>query len=265
MSVCARLRRSVFIGALSAAFAILPVWSQSAPADEKSPADQPPKAETQKEIPPVVPNDVAPVDKRVFGVLPNYRTAEAQLPFEPITPKQKFLIATKDSFDLPVLGTTAAFAALSQLQGSGNSVYGQGMKGFAYRYGISYVDQVIGNYFPEAIVPTLFHTDPRYFRKGTGSVKSRLWYAVDHIFICRNDNGNTTFNVNEFVGNGLASATGLAYHVQQRTLGDAVYQMGTYLTSDMIGQVAKEFWPDVKKHLHHKHPDALTSTSTSGN
>src|SRR5437899_1398593 len=77
-------------------------------------------------------------DKRAFGVIPNYRTAEGSVPFQPITVKQKFAIAAKDSFDYPVFGTTGFFAGLSQLQGSANEVYGQGMKGFAHRYGISY-------------------------------------------------------------------------------------------------------------------------------
>lgn len=192
----------------------------------------------------------APPDKRMFGVLPNYRTAESGLPFQPITPKQKFMIATKDSFDWPVFLNTSFFAGLSQLEGSDNEVYGQGMKGFAHRYGISYADQVIGNYFPEAIVPSLLHMDPRYYRKGQGSKGGRVLYAMSRIFVAKNDNGRLTFNYNEFVGNALASAVTLSYHTHERTLGDAVYQMGfTYMTADMIGQVLKEFWPDVKNHF----------------
>src|SRR5947207_4418408 len=186
-----------------------------------------------------------PEDKRVFGVLPNYRTAESSVPFKPITTKQKFTIATKDSFDYPVLGTTAFFAGLSQLQGSGNNVYGQGAKGFAHRYAISYADQVAGNYFPEAIVPTLFHKDPRYFRKGQGSTGSRVLYAMSRIFVSKSDSGKTNFNSPEIVGNGLAALTGVAYHVHERTAGDALSQWGlTYITTDMFGQVMKEFWPD---------------------
>src|SRR5580704_9571004 len=114
-------------------------------------------------------------DKRAFGVMPNYRTADGTVPFQPITTKQKFTIATKDSFDGPVFLTTGLFAGLSQLEGADNNVYGQGVKGFAHRYGINYADQVIGNYFPEAIVPALLHMDPRYFRKGQGAKWGRLY------------------------------------------------------------------------------------------
>src|SRR5260370_34508143 len=197
---------------------------------------------------------VQPVeDKRVFGVLPNYRTAEGAVPFRPITTKQKFTIATKDSFDYPVFMTTGAWAGLSQLQGSDNNVFGQGAKGFAHRYGINYADQLIGNYFPEAFVPTLFHKDPRYFRKGEGSKKGRLGYAISRIVVARNDNGVTTFNSSEIVGNALASLAVMTYHPHERNLKAGLYQWGvTYIGSDMVGQILKEFWPDIKRKLFHK-------------
>ena len=44
----------------------------------------------------------APPDKRIFGVLPNYRTANETAVYTPITIKQKFIIGTKDSFDYPL-------------------------------------------------------------------------------------------------------------------------------------------------------------------
>jgi len=192
----------------------------------------------------------APENKRMFGVLPNYRMAEGSAPFQPITTKQKFIIATKDSFDYPVFLTTAFFAGLSQLQGSDNSLYRQGVRGFAHRYGFSYADQVMSNFFPEAIVPALFHKDPRYFRKGEGSKGSRLVYATGRIFVSRSDSGATTFNSPEILGNGLAALAGMTYHTQGRTAGDVLTQWGiTYIGTDMVGQVLKEFWPDIKRKL----------------
>src|SRR5215469_15962468 len=43
-----------------------------------------------------------PLDKRVFGVFPNYRTTDGTQPFAPITTRQKFAIGLKDSFDWPI-------------------------------------------------------------------------------------------------------------------------------------------------------------------
>jgi hypothetical protein len=185
-------------------------------------------------------------DRRAFGVLPNYRTAEASVPFQPLTIKQKFTIATKDSIDYPVFFTTAFFAGVSRFGRSNDDVYGPGAKGFIYRYGVSYGDQVTSNYFPEAIIPALFHDDPRYFRKSEGSIKSRVLYATDHIFIGRTDTGATTVNAPEILGNGLGAVAGLSYHSRQRTAGDALSEFGTLVTADMVGNIAKEFWPDLK-------------------
>jgi hypothetical protein len=169
------------------------------------------------------------------------------MPFAPLTTKQKFRIATKDSIDYPVFLTTAFFAGISRLERSGGDVHGPGANGFAYRYAISYADQVSSNYFPEAIIPALFHDDPRYFRKSEGSIKSRAFYSIDHIFIGRTDTGATTFNAPEILGNGLAAVTGISYHSHERTAGDALSEFGTLLTADMAGNIAKEFWPDLKR------------------
>jgi hypothetical protein len=48
----------------------------------------------------------------VFGMLPNYRTADASQEGTVLTAKQKFSIAAKDSFDYPLVALAAAFAGL---------------------------------------------------------------------------------------------------------------------------------------------------------
>src|SRR5690349_10616982 len=93
-------------------------------------------------------------DKRIFGVLPNYRTADGTKEFRPLTWKQKFTIGAKDSFDYPFYFLSGAFASLSQLEDQ-NPSFGQGLKGFAKRYGTSYGDQLIGNMMTESLWPSL--------------------------------------------------------------------------------------------------------------
>jgi hypothetical protein len=238
---------------LSGLFLCVSLFGQSDPPVK----DPPPPPPVKQQPGQLADTSQDPVDKRVAGVIPNYRTANASAPFQPIAAKEKFNIALKDSVDYPVYFTTAFFAGISALQGSDDEVYGGGVKGFAHRVGISYADQVVGNFFPEAIVPSIFHLDPRYFRKGTGTIKGRLWYAVNRIFVCRNDNGNLSFNANELVGNTLAASVAMSYHVHERTAGDAAEQFSTYIESDMAGQVIKEFWPDVKRWYQNRHHHAV--------
>src|SRR6202022_584613 len=97
-----------------------------------------------------------------------------------------------------------------------NPTFGQGMKGFGKRYGTAYGDQMIGNMFTEGIMPSLLHEDPRYFRRGVGSKKSRLVYAITRIFITKTDSGRTMFNFAEVGGNSIAAAISNAYSPDTR-------------------------------------------------
>jgi hypothetical protein len=115
--------------------------------------------------------------KRILGIVPNYRTSPSLQNYEPLTPGEKFKLATEDSFDRG----TIALAALSGGEGqltNANRSFGQGAPGFGRYFGAAYGDFVIGDYMTEAVFPTLLHQDPRYFRRGTGSGWSRLGYAI---------------------------------------------------------------------------------------
>ncbi|MBV8807479.1 MAG: hypothetical protein JO033_02295 [Acidobacteriaceae bacterium] len=185
-------------------------------------------------------------DKRVLGVLPNYRTAEMNAVGQPLTPGQKFKIAAKDSFDYPLILLGAAYAGLYQLEDS-HSEFGQGFEGYMKRFGTSYCDQVTGNMFTEAFLPILLHQDPRYFRMSEGSFGRRTWYAVSRIFVAHTDSGKTVFNYSEIAGNGIASAIGLSYYPDNRNVPDYMMNWGIQLGTDATSQVLKEFWPDIKR------------------
>src|SRR5690242_7336266 len=74
----------------------------------------PPPATQNAEPAPAQPSE-PPGGKRVFGVLPNYRTADANAVYTPITAKQKFSIGAKDSFDYPLLLLGGVLAGVGQL------------------------------------------------------------------------------------------------------------------------------------------------------
>jgi hypothetical protein len=198
-------------------------------------------------------------DKRAFGVLPNYRTTEYDQPYSPISTKRKFKIATDDTIDGPSFLLAGVFAGFGQWQNS-NPSFGQGAKGYFHRYLTGLADQDVGNYLTEAVIPTLFHQDPRYFRKGRGSVMSRIGWAVSRTVVARNDSGNWTFNASEFLGNGMTAALGNAYYPDSRGFGDTMERMFTFIGTDALSQVLKEFWPDVKRKYFHKDDPALAAT-----
>jgi hypothetical protein len=119
-------------------------WAQEAPA-QSAPAAQPasPPVATPAAATPVPgqPGQTQePPDKRVFGVLPNYRTANETAVYTPITTKQKFIIGAKDSFDYPLVLLAGALAGLGQLTNQ-HPQFGQGLAGFGRRLGTGYADQ----------------------------------------------------------------------------------------------------------------------------
>jgi hypothetical protein len=201
------------------------------------------------------PGTVVPVqpkeDKRAFGIVPNNRTAEASIPYQPISGKQKMRIAIMDSFDWPVFPTAAAFAGLYQIENQ-NPSFGQGLKGYAQRFATAYGDQMIGNMMTEGLVPWVTHQDPRYFRLGKGSFLGRTGYALKQIVVCRTDSGHHTFNLSEWGGNALAVAVSNAYYPDTRTAGDNVDRLLIACGTDAFSNILKEFWPDVKKKLQKK-------------
>jgi len=195
--------------------------------------------------------DPAP-DKRVFGVLPNYRTTQLTADYRRITAKRKMTIAAKDSFDYPLVALSAAYAGLYQLENS-HPQFGQGAKGYFKRLGTSYTDQVIGNILAEGLLPIAFHEDPRYFRLGEGTKSHRIGYALSRILVTRTDSGGKSFNFAEVVGNGSATLVGWSYYTDTRNPEDYFQAFGTQLATDAISQVLKEFWPDIKRHYFKRH------------
>jgi len=193
-------------------------------------------------------------DKRAFGVLPNYKTVEPGMSTAPLTARGKFFMATKDTFDPPILFVSGGLAGWSQSKNQDPS-FGQGASGFAKRFGTGLADQVTGNYLVEWAMPSLLHQDPRYFRKGTGPVASRAAYAITRVFVTRTDSGRSTINLSDFAGNGISAAVGNLYYRDSRSMSDNLSRMATFTMTEAFGDVMKEFWPDIKRRIF-KHRNA---------
>ena len=195
-------------------------------------------------------------DKRAFGVIPNNRTTEASLPFMPITAGYKMTIALKDSFAVPLGLTSGAFAGLYQLEDQ-NPSFGQGLAGYGRRFGAAYGDQVVSNMMTEGVMPSLLHEDPRYFRVGQGSKRSRLLAALLQIMVTHTDSGRRTFNFSEWGGNAVAAAVSNVWYPDTRSASENVEKVVIQCGADSLSNVLKEFWPDVKRRFQRKHEASL--------
>lgn len=198
------------------------------------------------------PGSLVPLeDKRAYGVLPNYRTAELSSPFAPLTARQKMTIAAKDSFDGAVYPTALIMSVIYQAENA-NPSFGQGMRGYAQRAGTAFGDQMIGNLMTEGVMPALLREDPRYFRIGKGSFGRRLWYATTRTIVTTTDSNRHTFNFAEWGGNSVAVGLANFYYRDGRTAEDNAERLLIQCGTDTLSNVLKEFWPDVKRRLSKK-------------
>jgi len=136
--------------------------------------------------------------QRVLGFIPNfyvtYRPDAA-----PLTTKLKFRLAFKSSTDPVTIAGTAFLAGLQQAADQ-YPEFGQGAEGYGKRFGAGYADVVASTFLSGAILPSLLKQDPRYFYKGSGTTRSRLWRAIGNSVICKGDNGRWQVNYSNIAG-----------------------------------------------------------------
>ena len=86
----------------------------------------------------------------------------------PLSSGQKYQLFFKSATDPWPFLLSAFLSGIDQAENSFPE-YGQGMQGYAKRFGASYTDYFIGNLLGNAVLASLMKEDPRYFQKGTGS------------------------------------------------------------------------------------------------
>jgi hypothetical protein len=178
--------------------------------------------------------------QRVLGIIPNFYVS--YLPDAvALTSKQKFELAWKSSVDPFTFVGVGAIAGAGQ---AGNSLsgYGQGVQGYAKRYGAAYGDVVLGTFLGSAIMPSLLKQDPRYFYKGTGSKRSRILYALSSPFMCKGDNGRWQPNYSYVVGNFAAAGIANSYYPSSNQgAGQVVETALIRLGENAVASVFQEF------------------------
>ncbi|HEX4227960.1 MAG TPA: hypothetical protein VHZ07_04775 [Bryobacteraceae bacterium] len=184
---------------------------------------------------------------RKFLMTPGIDTVKdphAVLP--PLTTKEKYRLFWLRTADISVPVEAAFFAGFSQVMRN-SPRYGTDSGAYAARFGSYAANTVSCNFFEDALLPSVFKQDPRYFRKGTGSVKSRLLYALKEEWVTRSDSGGSAFNYSEVLGAGFSTALGDAWYPRQRvrsgglTLNGTMERYAAKLAFTAVRNVAHEF------------------------
>jgi hypothetical protein len=188
--------------------------------------------------------------QRVGGVLPLFNVVISGKTV-PLTPAQKFDLSFHTIIDPYTIGLAVVVGGgFGELEDS-HQGYHHGPEGLFKRIGASYADNAIGNVVGNAALPTLLHQDPRYYRKGEGSVISRVVYSALTTFICYGDNGKKQFNFSNIGGNVIAGGISNAYYPSdERGLVLTLENAATVTYEGMLGAQILEFSPDLQNYIH---------------
>jgi len=189
--------------------------------------------------------------QRMFGLVPSFN-AVINGNATPLSPGQKFHLFFHGSIDPYQFGIAGIDALIEQAEGSYPEWRG-GIGGYSKRFGSSYADGFIGNFFGNAVLPAAFHQDPRYFRLGHGKTMHRVWYALSTTVRAKGDNGHWQFNYSNITGNFIGGAiSNIYYPASDRGVGQTIESGATVTAEGAIGTLAVEFYPDIVRHFRNR-------------
>ena len=174
-------------------------------------------------------------------------TVDAPGPYTPLSAHCKFDLFLKQTYS-PYTFVSAGFqATFDQAQGQWPH-YGGGMQGWGKRFGATLADTESRRFIQTYALSTILHQDPRYFPSHRRTFISRAWYAATRVTITKNDNGFDTFNSSEFLSALFTSSLQNSYYPRQdQNFGETMNRFGGALGSDAIGNLLREFTPDIKR------------------
>jgi hypothetical protein len=194
--------------------------------------------------------------QRVWAVVATFNTTANQKAV-PLSPGQKYQLFFKSASDPWPFLLASVLAGVSQAENA-LPEYGQGVQGYAKRFGASYGDYFIGNFLGNAVLASLMREDPRYYQRGHGSYLRRALWASSGTVWCKRDNGTWGPNYANVVGNLSGAAIANVYYPQaERTVGETIGRGFSVTAQGIIGSEVIEFWPDIVRYHNRKLTEKL--------
>jgi hypothetical protein len=201
--------------------------------------------------------------KRILGIIPNFvSTNDTVANQAPLTVHEKYMLALHQMFDFSAHVGNLLQSAVSQAT-DGQPHYGEGWGSFGERFAASEGDQYTSSLFIYGVLPSVLHDDPRYFRRGSGSIGGRTWYAATRTVITRKDSGEPTFNIPQTLGQLIQGGISTSYYpARDRTVTGVFTQWGINLAYNSGYNVLREFFPDIVHALRKKKNSATQDNPT---
>lgn len=167
-----------------------------------------------------------------------------------LTPMQKAHLAGRNLVDPFNLFTIAGEGAIA-IGLNSHSPDGPGLHGYANYIGVSFTQDMVGEFFGTFAIPSLTHQDPHYHRMPGASVRRRILHCLDQIVWTEGDNGRGMPNYADLVGFAADEEINNLYvpGLQTNASGTAA-RYGLDLATAPIDNFITEFLPDLASHIH---------------
>lgn len=169
---------------------------------------------------------------------------------KPLTPKDKAWLAARNVAD-PFNNITILGEAAISVGSDSHSVYGPGLPGYGRYVGVSYTQDLVGEFFGTFLIPSIAHQDPHYHRMPNAKIPRRLGHATWQVVWTQGDNGKGMPNYANLVGFAIDDGIGNLYVPGRETNASATFsRYAIGIVSAPIGNYITEFVPDVARHIH---------------
>jgi len=169
---------------------------------------------------------------------------------KPMTPKEKAHLAARNVID-PFNGLTILGGSAITVGSDADSAYGPGMKGFARNVGVSYTQDMTGEFFGTFLIPSIVHQDPHYHRMPNASIPRRAGHAIAQVVWAQGDDGQGMVNYAGLAGSAIGAEISDLYVPGEKTNPRSTaerYSIG--LGTAPLDNFITEFMPDVARHIH---------------
>jgi hypothetical protein len=169
---------------------------------------------------------------------------------KPLTPREKARLAVRNVLD-PFNAITILAQSGITIAADPHTAYGPGMPGFARNVGVSYTQDITGEFFGTFLIPSIVHQDPHYHRMPHASIPRRFGHAILQVAWTQGDNGRGMLNYSNLLGFAIEDEISNLYvpGISSNAPGTASrYAIG--LATAPIDNFITEFLPDVARHIH---------------
>jgi hypothetical protein len=167
-----------------------------------------------------------------------------------MTREEKAHLAARNVLD-PFNALTILSLSAIGVGSNSHSPVGPGMTGWGRDVGLSYTQDITGEFFSTFLIPSIVHQDPHYHRMPNASFPRRVRHAITQVVWTQGDNGKGMANYGDIVGFAIEEEIGNFYVPGRQTnLPSSAERYGIDLATAPIDNFITEFLPDIARRIH---------------